>query len=310
MNVRLALDPWAPEFGSALDTDAALLAPTDGAVNVAIEVPAQRWAPRTPPAPAQPPTVAFVDGVRRIEARVWLTADDGSTSLGVCASWAAGVVRCDGAATVERCEVERALFASVAAPDLVTSTTRYPHRVVAADDTDALVQSVQERMRELEGTVAAEAGDTDLLVLDGPLRGRQALPNAVGYVKTHRVAYLPPTVADTVPALAAGQRTPLFVTQTTWSRYSWYLRLPGASDAHPWAGVVRCEASADLPVGDAVELADRVSATLPRFASSPHRDARAPQNLHPIGGLERQLKHRLGDAQVLYRQLRAAVSRR
>ena len=53
-------------------------------------------------------------------------------------------------------------------------------------------------------------------------------------------------------------------------------------------------------------LADRVAATLPRFASEPHKDARAPQNLYPIGGLERQLRHRLGDAAVVYRALRRA----
>jgi hypothetical protein len=39
----------------------------------------------------------------------------------------------------------------------------------------------------------------------------------------------------------------------------------------------------------------------------PHKDPRAPQNLVPIGGLERELRHRLGDQQVLYRALRAAA---
>jgi hypothetical protein len=39
----------------------------------------------------------------------------------------------------------------------------------------------------------------------------------------------------------------------------------------------------------------------------PHKDPRAPQNLVPIGGLERELRHRLGDQQILYRALRAAV---
>jgi hypothetical protein len=52
-----------------------------------------------------------------------------------------------------------------------------------------------------------------------------------------------------------------------------------------------------------------VAATLPRFASQPHNDPRAPQNLHPIAGLERELKRRLGDPLLLERALRqAAVS--
>jgi hypothetical protein len=71
-------------------------------------------------------------------------------------------------------------------------------------------------------------------------------------------------------------------------------------------GIVRCEASAALRADDVIALADRVAATLPRFASAPHKDARAPQNLYPIGGLERHLRHRLGDAAVVYRALRRA----
>ena len=43
------------------------------------------------------------------------------------------------------------------------------------------------------------------------------------------------------------------------------------------------------------------------LASSPHKDPRAPQNLVPIGGLERELRRRLGDQQLLYRGLRAAA---
>jgi hypothetical protein len=43
------------------------------------------------------------------------------------------------------------------------------------------------------------------------------------------------------------------------------------------------------------------------LASVPHTDPRAPQNLVPIGGLERELRHRLGDQHILYRALRAAA---
>jgi hypothetical protein len=49
-----------------------------------------------------------------------------------------------------------------------------------------------------------------------------------------------------------------------------------------------------------------VTATLPPYASEPHKDPRAPQNLYPIAGLERALRRRLGDQHVLYRALRRA----
>jgi hypothetical protein len=110
-----------------------------------------------------------------------------------------------------------------------------------------------------------------------------------------------------IGALEPGQRTPLFLATTRWSRYSWYLRLPGPR-THTWAGIIRGEASADLEPGQAVALADRVTLALPRFASIPHKDPRAPQNLFPIGGLERELRRRLGDAQLVWRSLQQAAS--
>ncbi len=114
-------------------------------------------------------------------------------------------------------------------------------------------------------------------------------------------------VEGVIAALGPGERTPVFVTQTSWSRYSWYLRLPYGT-GHPWAGVVRLEAAADLAIEQVTALADRTAATLPRFASQPHRDPRAPQNLLPIAGLERALKRRLGDAGLMERRLRQAAA--
>ena len=106
--------------------------------------------------------------------------------------------------------------------------------------------------------------------------------------------------------LSPGQRTPVFLMGTSWDRHSWYLRLPGPRGA-PWAGVVRIECSADLPVPEVKELASLSQACLGRFASAAYKDARAPQNLYPIAGLERELRRRLGDPRLLYRALREAA---
>jgi len=85
------------------------------------------------------------------------------------------------------------------------------------------------------------------------------------------------------------------------------LQLPGTSGV-PWSGVVRLECSAARPVAEVTRLAELTACVLPPLASTPHKDPRAPQNLVPIGGLERQLRHRLGDQQVLYRALRLAAA--
>ena len=143
-------------------------------------------------------------------------------------------------------------------------------------------------------------GGEDLLIVDGPLRGRQHLPRTLGYIKSHRSSYLPPELNALVATLEPGQRTPVSLMGTSWDRHSWYVRLP-RTDGPPWAGVVRVECSADLPAADVVGLADLSQACLGRFASIRYKDPRAPKNLYPISGLERVLRRRLGDPRLLYR---------
>jgi hypothetical protein len=307
--VRFAVETWAPDFGAPVGGE--VLGDSDADVDLTVERAVADWAPIDPA--AGPATCAlFVDGVQRIDARVWVDSGDGVSYQGVCASWAAGVVRCDGRATVVAAEVRRGVLCE--ADDVDPIATRHGHYraypVAEVAGGDALGQALGRARGDLEGRVAVEAGgDRDLLVVDGPLGDRRHIDGAVGYIKAHHVSYLPVELQQVVGALAAGERTPLFTVGSGRFRYSWYLRLPGPA-THPWWGVVRCEASGDLAPADAVRRADQVAATLPRFASQPHNDRRAPQNLHPIAGLERELKRRLGDPALLERALRqAAVDR-
>jgi hypothetical protein len=284
-----------------------------------VELPADQWRPITPdPAVRVPGTLLFLDGVRRIEARIWLQGDGPQPFTGIAASYAAGLVRCDGAARMAGVNVERGLFTTYKdAPGIITRHARYPARVAAkgaaeaAGGIDQLSLALQRALSDAEVQLATSfraqhAADDDLLIVDGPLRGRTHLPRVVGYVKTHQSSYLQGEQAAVVGRLAPGQRTPVFTMGTSWRRNSWYLQLPAAAGV-PWSGVVRLECSADLPRPEVVALADLTARLLPRFASTPHKDPRAPQNLVPIGGLERELRRRLGDQQLLYRSLRAAA---
>jgi len=309
--MRWSIESWDPSYGTP--GEAAELEESSGDVVVDVEVQPGDWAPRDVDVAVSPPAViVFVDGVRRVDARAWIEAGDGSVAPGLCATYAAGAVRCSARAELAGVLVERGLFtASPLANDVVTRAGTYPLRTVGSSRLEALPLALQARMGELEAAAAEAAcgAGCDLLVVDGPLRGRGHLPNSVGYVKTHHVAYLPPAQHSVVGALLPGQRTPLFATGTAFSRYAWYLRLPAAGQQPtPWAGVVRCEVSAHLSVAAAAELADRASAVLPRFASEPHKEPRAPQNLYPIAGLERELRRRLGDEALLYRALRLAAA--
>jgi hypothetical protein len=271
-----------------------------------VEVPPADWAP-IDPGGVGADSVLFVDGVRRVDANVWITKADGSATLGICASYAAGAVRADGSADIVDTVVERGLFTSApGAESIATRRSTYAVRAAAGESPEALWLAMQQRMGELEATIVAKYESADLVVADGPLRVGKHPPSSVGYIKTHHVHYLPPAVRPIIGALGEGQRTPLFLSTTSWSRYMWYLRLPGPT-GHPFASVVRLEASADQSPSAATALADLVSASLPRFASHGHKDPRAPQNLYPIAGLERELRRRLGDPMLLYRDLRSAA---
>ena len=354
--MSFSVDGWDPSYGASLELEGEL-AESTARIETDVELPAGRWRPIDPdPSGPLPEALLFVDGVRRVEAQVWIDGDakvtDPATgevspaepTAALCASYAAGVVCCCAAgAHLVASERRRGLF-SVAphASDIRTRAGDYrAHHVkikrAGAPVMTGLSQSLQRRLAEVEVDVAKAAraaadtasaegtGSTgepgagrpapaghprqstsDLLIVDGPLKDRQHLERALGYIKSHHATYLPPELNAVVGALTPGQRTPAFLMGTSWDRHSWYLRLPGPKGA-PWSGVVRIECPATLPVEEVTRLAGLSQRCLGRFASAPYKDSRAPQNLYPIAGLERALRRRLGDPQVLYRALRAAA---
>jgi len=308
--MRFAVEPRDPAYGVPVEVED--LVATAAEVTVDIEVEADRWAPRSPAASAQAPgSVLFCDGVRRVDATLWVDEGDGRVRPAMAASVGAGAVRCSGgsARVVDRLVGRCVATASPAAEAVRTGHGTYDLQRTTGDAAEVLNAAVVSAMAELEVEVARRQGaEADLVLVDGRLRrpGGYA-PGTVGYVKSHGARYLPDEQEAVVARLEPGQRTPLFrLQQKMGTVISWYLRLPGGR-GHPWAGVVRGEVSGDLPVSRAAAIADACSLALPSFASSPHKDPRAPVNLVPIGGLERDLRHRLGDPQILYRALLAAA---
>jgi hypothetical protein len=341
--MRYSVDGWDPSYGASLELEGQLegqLQESTARIDADVEVPAGRWRPIDPdPSGPVPDALLFVDGVRRVEAQVWIDGEApppdtltgeaggpaGEPTAALCASYAAGVVCCCAAgAHLVVTKLRRGLF-SVAphASDIRTRAGQYQaHHVrvkrAGAPVMTTLSQALQGKLAEVEAIAATEArGDgarpnpadsaSDLLIVDGPLRGRQHLPRVLGYIKSHHATYLPPELNALVRALAPGQRTPVFHMGTSWDRHSWYLRLPSPPGS-PWAGVVRVECPADLPVAEVTRLAGLSQRCLGRFASAPYKDSRAPQNLYPIAGLERELRRRLGDPRLLYRALREAAT--
>ena len=100
--MRFSVDGWDPSYGASLEVEEQLREST-ATVTVDVELPATKWqAIDATTNRALPAAILFVDGVRRIEARVWIDDEpsDGAGSTeataALCASYAAGVVCCSG----------------------------------------------------------------------------------------------------------------------------------------------------------------------------------------------------------------------
>jgi hypothetical protein len=305
--VKFWVDAWDPAYGTSPDQEP--LGASETGTDAGVEIAADRWHPVPAPAVPLPEVVHFVDGVRRVDAHMWIDGGDGAVA-GVAASYAAGVVSCRaGEARADRVDVRRGLFTPApGVADLRLAQVTYEVQKTDADDDLRLSNALQNAMADAEAECAlrARTGPADLLVLDGPLGRRGQLARVLGMVKTHRSRYLDPALHAMISELEPGERTPVFRLGADWTRCSWYLRLPCRPGA-PWAGVVRVECP-DLDLDDVLELAALSQAVLPRYASVEHKDPRAPQNLYPIGGLERLLRRRLGDRLLLERALRRAAA--
>jgi hypothetical protein len=314
----LRADPWDPEFGMGFQaaTEEASAARADPFVET------EDWS--TPLSPDDAPENTpwwFVDGVRRVDLR--LLADEGERRVpGLFGSYAVGAVRSEGRATFEDHRVCRAVvLGGGMVPDRVEvkagrDVLGFEPATEPGVEPEAPLLRLQRLMREAENALAARLAlnGAPLVVVDGPLRlGEDSPGPVVGIIKRFVKRYLEPGYEALLRRLQQGQRTPVFALQDqdgATRGYSWYARLRDVSSPwHDQAGIVRCEARADLGLNAVVGIADRLTAGLPRYAGRA-TDPRAPQNLAPIGALETWLRHRMGDRGKVRRALLVFLSAR
>jgi hypothetical protein len=329
--IELRIDPWDPEYGASPLAEAEA---ADDLAGVRLDVePGADWdVPRpAPPAPPGTPALAFIDGVRRAELRLTARragpgpdlagpAVAGTLAVGAVLAGPGGVRLCDEADI----EVARLLVVGGTLGEDAAGMAEVPPLTVPCgrallifepagrDGEPDELGALQAAMRRAEARLADRllaGGAHDLVVMDGPL-SFGTRPPALGLVKRAMRAYLPPERAGILARLGVGERTPLFRIRGP-ERWTWYLRLarPRRVEGH-MAGVVRLEVSAGCDLAAARRLADLAGALLPRFASDRMRDPRAPQNLYPVGELERQLHRRLGDRALVRRSLEVEIDRR
>jgi len=301
------VEEWQAQYGSPM-----LIASEDlpsGVVELAETVTAGDFA-LTPTPETRPGPMAFVDGVRRGDAHLYLREGD-VFAHGVAGAHAHGAALCDGETRIAEVRVSRMIIwgcgLNAALPALAAGW-RWQIASIHDSDADAPLRELQNRMRQSEAELAERlAAEGWLVVADGPLsfvRSRD-LP-VCGYIKTHHRPLLAAELHRRVPELRAGQRSPLFALGR--DRYSCYTRMADrAAHGSPWYAIARLEFPQSAGLDVARRTADRITSALPRYAGVAHTDPRAPQNLQPIGALERQLRHRLGHPGLSTRAVREAA---
>jgi hypothetical protein len=313
----LSLDPWSTDYGSAFEFEEESEEAPSFEVNALIET--ADWSRGITPQPIPfPELVGFVDGVQRIES--WARVDDEeSSSVAVLASVAVGsVFSTPGRASVSVDYVSRvlAIGGPTRAEPLVVPMRGRPlvFETLPATGTGrhGAMQAAAVRRRDLElASIQKHLPSTPLVIADGRLIDLTRGPNQLaGIAKTLHQLYVAGEQRALIPRLDAGERTPVFLIKDSWgSRYSWFLRLPHTRPIHhSYAGIVRLEIPEDESRSP-VEVADMLSHNLPRFASQPAHDPRAPQNLVPVGGLEKRLRHEMGDQAFIRRAIEDHLSR-
>ena len=312
--MRLRVDPWDPEYGGSIEIEPDLGPPAGLELDAEIGGP---WNPIAAP-PEQPGVCcAFIDGVRRIDARLF-AEDESESAPALAGSWAVGAAWSSLPPRISDVRVGRELVLGgglTTEPiglDLGGRALRFEPRSVPGVMPADPILGLQNAMRAAESVLAQQILASDaaqLVVSDGPLTYFVSGP-AIGLIKRQARSYLDAERAKVLGQLEAGERSPIFkLGEQRLERYSWYLRLAArrAIDGG-MAGLVRLEVAAVEGLASARQLAELTSRVLPRFAPTPGRDPRAPQNLYPIAALEGRLRHRMGDALLIRRALEAKIN--
>lgn len=337
MNLRL--DPWAAEYNTAYYAEVANHEEDQVSLNTALEHPADDWQPVRAASPETTwSDIFFLDGSRRIEARVLLEQDRRQLAFGAMGTYAVGAVSCCAhfsrrATFIEDIRVKRICALSsgydrVNDPGALEVTALAPFQLghlrydiipTEETDADAVVRKLQQEMLTAEkelGVRLAESHDNALIIVDGRRSLVNYNRNLVGYVKTIHDIKINRAQLDVVQKLEQGERSPIYLVNPGRSEqqyFEWFLRL---RDPRPWlyslAGMVRLQAYAgsepEQYLENTITLANWLSATLPKLASRQHQDPRAPQQLLPVRALEAELRRRMGHPAVLRRRITRFLS--
>ncbi|GAA6616619.1 hypothetical protein [Scytonema sp. NUACC26] len=324
------LEPWANNYDSPIDVEELALSESevDPTVETADWTKFSRVHSRsgcfTASQPTLPERLIFIDGRRRIDAT--LIGGSGNTiaygAFGTIAVGAVLVDRTTSTATCSQFHIRRIIGfgGNQQAPETIIPCPLGSKAQLIYEPVDPYVENnpnvpknlVQNTMLKTEALLAAQQFSLNpdtLIIRDGRLP-YNSLNFTVGYVKTMHKNYLSEKYAALLWELKPGERTPIFlIKEQNRPHWSWYLKSGQAQTSsdrfgyHNLHGVVRLELSSEIPLTTAQTIADQTAYLIPEYASHPYKDPRAPQNLTPVGALERELGRRMGDAILIKRRV-------
>ena len=328
-NIRL--EPWNIGYDAPVSINPEEI-PNSDKINTEVEFGNNEWQPiRTAIAPELPNQILFIDGRLRLD-KMFLGRRDDEILYGAFATIAVGAVLVDRSISRAKCVATRvkriiALGGNLTAPVTVIpcpvsgrGDLKYDYCLTSSNnEPDTPSQIVQSAMLDEELRLANELSldkelihENALIVRDGPLLYRvyQTPYVTIGYVKTMGKAYLKGENAQVMRSLKVGERTPIFrISSSHGSNLSWYLR-SGSSDVnykrlgyHDLHGIIRIDLDGSLNLDRAKAIADQSTYLIPQYASHPTRDPRAPQNLTPVGALEKELGRQMGSREIISRRL-------
>ena len=315
-DLSLSIASWDPAYGSAVDFRE-LDESDQQIIDDSVEMNSLDWKPLNGDIAAAPQNILFVDGIQRIEARLEIYPTN--FVVPQSALWAA-----IGAGAVRWNRKEHASeFMNLTHRRVVILPKgidiSHIDRLKKADinfdichaggsEFSDLQNEVHVQMARLEYEIVRTIADfsSNVVIADGRVRPKHP-PGTLGYVKSHERSYLSGRPAETVPNLDIEQRTPLFLIDGQYPRYSWYIRVGYVPRGNKWQGIARLEVSAEIDAKRAAELANISAIAIPIAAPPLYMDPRAPQNLVPIAALERELRRGLGNPELLNRKLKVAL---
>ena len=314
--MRIALDPWGGDYGSQMTAPDEVDGEAMTAQVTGKQVEKGQWRPRTPQPSTLPEVTTIIDGVMRVDAPA-VVSDEERRLLAIFGSYAAGAVQINHRVAIVEEQINRLFVVSggYSGPDVTiqagtgTKALLVYRNVSSPDSTpDDLRRTLMAEMRQAEIDIARKlSGPEHLVLADGNLTFLGDSSSIVGVIKTIQRLYLTGKDVLILERLKPGERTPLFHfsgsnKQRSFEVYTCYLRLAEPRPIeHHYAGLVRLEVKVGLGVENAVELLDQAAIKVSVLASRAPKDPRAPQNLIPVGGLERQLRHKLGDPKLVRR---------